>query len=168
MRKIAFLLTAGATAFATATIADAQAGGSTAPTPPTGGVRAQDVAASNRQYDSDYNTLAERGVKVTDKSRTEGRKQASVTLATAADFKPKAEVRDIHGVPVGMIASSDGEVAADPDQVVVDTGDTKIGVPLTAFGKDDKGLLLSITAQKFRQLVAQAHSADPAQPGPSH
>jgi hypothetical protein len=41
---------------------------------------------------------------------------------------------------------------------VIDTGQTKIGVPLNAFGKDSQGLLLSITAEKFNQLVAQAHA----------
>jgi hypothetical protein len=46
---------------------------------------------------------------------------------------------------------------------VIDTGQTKIGVPLIAFGKDDKGLLLSITAEKFNQLVAQAHAGSQAQ-----
>jgi hypothetical protein len=37
-------------------------------------------------------------------------------------------------------------------------------VPLSAFGKDDKGLLLSITAEKFNQLVAQTHANYPAAP----
>jgi hypothetical protein len=52
---------------------------------------------------------------------------------------------------------------ADPTQPVIDTGQVKIGVPLNAFGKDDKGLLLSITAEKFNQLVAQVHSTAQAQ-----
>jgi hypothetical protein len=114
--------------------------------------------------DSDYNTLAARGVKVTDQSRSDSRrdsphKRASVVPATAADIKAGAQVRDVKGVPVGAIATlAANEVVADPNQAVIDTGGTKIGVPLSAFGKDDKGLLLSITAEKFNQLIAQVHA----------
>jgi hypothetical protein len=103
-------------------------------------------------------------VKVTDQSRTGSRqKRGSVGPATAADIKAGAQVRDIKGVPVGTIATlASNEVVADATQAVIDTGQTKIGVPLSAFGKDDKGLLLSITAEKFNQLVAQVHAKAPA------
>jgi hypothetical protein len=164
-KAILFSIAAGA-ALAAASAAGAQG----APGIPAGGVRSQDVAASNRQIDSDYNTLAGRGVKVTDKSRADAKtdsrqKRASVALATAADIKAGAQVRDIKGVPVGTIANlASNEVAADPNQAVIDTGQTKIGVPLSALGKDDKGLLLGITADKFKQLVAQAHANNPAAP----
>ena len=132
------------------------------------GPRPQDIAASNRQHDEDYNTLAARGVKVTNEDRANlprpGAKHASVTRATAADIKPGTPVRDVKGVPLGTIAAlGPNEVVADPDQGVIDTGQTKIGVPLVAFGKDDKGLLLSITAAQFNQLVAQAHAASQSQ-----
>ena len=72
--------------------------------------------------------------------------------ATAADIKAGAALRDMNGVTLGTIVSLDG------DQAVVDTGQTKIGVPLIAFGKDNKGLLLGMTADKFNQLVAAAHA----------
>jgi hypothetical protein len=135
-----------------------------APPVPTGGPRSQDVAAANRQIDNDYNILAGRGVKVTNKDRAYANrpKLASAGPATAADIKPGAQVRDVKGVPVGTIAAlAANEVAAAPDQAVIDTGQTKIGVPLSAFGKDDKGLLLSVTAEKFNQLVAQAKAPAP-------
>jgi hypothetical protein len=45
---------------------------------------------------------------------------------------------------------------------VIDTGLVKIGVPTSAFGKDDKGLMLSITAERFNQLVAQVKASTPA------
>jgi hypothetical protein len=132
------------------------------------GPRPQDIAAANRQHDEDYNTLAARGVKVTNEDRANsprpGATHASVTRATAADIKPGTPVRDVKGVPLGTIAAlGPNEVVADPDQGVIDTGQTKIGVPLVAFGKDDKGLLLSITAAQFNQLVAQAHASSQAQ-----
>jgi hypothetical protein len=104
---------------------------------------------------------------VTNKDRADSKavqKHGSVGQATAADIKAGAQVRDIKGVPVGTIATlASNEVVADPTQAVIDTGGTKIAVPLSAFGKDDKGLLLSITAEKFNQLVAQVHAKAPAQ-----
>ena len=166
MRVTILFSIAGGVALAAASAAGAQVmgGGAAAASVPTGGVRSQDVAAANRQIDSDYNTLAGRGVKVTDQSRADSRqkKHASAVPATAADIKAGAPVRDVKGVPVGTIAAlAANEVAADPNQAVIDTGQTKIGVPLSAFGKDDKGLMLSITADRFNQLVAQVHAKAP-------
>jgi len=173
MRKLILISIFGGIAFAAASAAGAQAGPGG---PPAGvgtnmgdsGPRPQDIVASQRQQDADYNTLAARGVQVTNQDRASlprpSGKHGSVTLATAADIKPGAPVRDIKGVPLGTIATlAPGEVAADSDQAVIDTGQSKIGVPLTAFGKDDKGLLISITAEKFNQLVADAHSGSQAQ-----
>jgi hypothetical protein len=77
--------------------------------------------------------------------------------ATAADAKAGAPLRDLDGAPVGTIVSSTDQA------VVVDTGQTKIGVPLTMFRKDDKGLLLSITAKQFSDAVAKAHARSQAQ-----
>lgn len=165
MRQRMLISIAGGAVLAAASAAGAQGmGGAASVSVPTGGVRSQDVAAANRQVDNDYNTLAARGVKVTDKSRAVSRqKHASVGPASAADIKAGAQVRDIKGVLVGTIATlASNEVAPDPTQAVIDTGQTKIGVPLSAFGKDDKGLLLSITAEKFNQLVAQVHANTPA------
>jgi hypothetical protein len=168
MRKTILFSIAGGSAFAAASAAGAQY----TPSAPAAGPRSQDVAASNRQVDNDYNVLAGRGVKVTDKDRAYANvktKPASAGPATAADIKPGAPVRDIKGVPVGTIATlAANEVVADPNQAVIDTGQTKIGVPLSAFGKDDKGLMLSITAEKFNQLVAQVHASAQAQPTQSN
>jgi hypothetical protein len=163
MRNIVLFSIAGGVALAAASAADAQMGPQ-APSAPVGGPRAQDVAAANHQIDSDYNTLAGRGVKVTDQSRVGSgtasrQKHSSAVPATAEDIKAGVQVRDVKGVPVGTIATlAANETASGPEQAVIDTGQIKIGVPLSAFGKDDKGLLLSITAEKFNQLVAQAHA----------
>lgn len=164
MREIILFVIAGGMALAVASAANAQtmpAGGAPAGAGSNmGGPRTQDIAAANRQVDNDYNTLAGRGVNVTNQDRVNARqKHASVVPATAADIKAGVQVRDVKGVPVGTIASlAANEVVADPNQAVIDTGQTKIGVPLIAFGKDEKGLVLSITAEKFNQLVAQVHS----------
>jgi hypothetical protein len=98
-------------------------------------------------------------VDVTNKSRTDIKRKHAVVPATASDIKPGMLVRDIKGVPVGKIATLGSNEVPDPNQAVIDTGQTKIGVPLDAFGKDDVGLMLSVTAEKFNQLVAQAHAS---------
>lgn len=72
--------------------------------------------------------------------------------AAQADFKVGAAVRDSGGTQVGTIASVDAAKA------VVDTGDTKIGVPLTFFKKDDAGVLLTITGEQFHDAIAKAHA----------
>jgi hypothetical protein len=155
MRKAILFWIAGGLVLVPAVVANAQ---TAAPTGNVGsGLRSQDVAAANRQVDNDYNTLAGRGVEVRNMDR-KGGKRVSAVPATAADIKAGAQVRDVKGVPIGTIATlGPNEVTADSDQTVIDTGHGKIGVPLSAFGKDDKGLLLSITAQTFNQLVAQAN-----------
>jgi hypothetical protein len=167
-RSILFSIAGGIALMAASTASAQMAGGPPAGISTGGGVRSQDVAAANRQVDNDYNTLAGRGVKVTNQDRANAMsraKRGSVGPATAADIKAGAQVRDIKGVPVGTIATlASNEIVADPNQAVIDTGHTKIGVPLSAFGKDDKGLLLSITAEKFNQLVAQTHANYPAAP----
>jgi hypothetical protein len=83
--------------------------------------------------------------------------KAAPVAATAADVKPGASLRDMDGAPVGTIVSSTDQA------VVVDTGQTKIGVPLTMFRKDAKGLLLSISGKQFGDAVAKAHARAQAQ-----
>jgi hypothetical protein len=73
--------------------------------------------------------------------------------AVVADLRAGSPLRDIAGVPIGRVA------LVAQDGVVVDTGRTKIKVPTVAFGKDDLGLLLGISAAKFGELVARAQSA---------
>jgi len=158
MRRMIWISIAAGAAFAGAGAANAQ---TTAPTGPVGsGLRSQDVAASHREFDNDYNTIAGRGVDVTNMDRADQKgamKRRSAVPATASDVTAGAKIRDVKGVSVGVVATLAANEIADPDSVVVDTGRAKIGVPLTAFGKDDKGLLLAITAENFNQLVAQAN-----------
>jgi hypothetical protein len=82
---------------------------------------------------------------------------SNAVAATAADVKPGAALRDINGAQVGTVVSSTDQ------QVVVDTGQTKIGVPLNIFKKDEKGLMLGITAQQFNDAIAKAHARAQAQ-----
>ena len=164
MRKTTLSWVAAGVVLALAGAANAQ--DSHAPSVPTAGaVDSRDVVSANRENDAAYNQVAGRGVKITDKDRenVRSKKRVSASPATAADITAGAQVRDVKGVPVGKIATlAADETVAQPDQAVIDTGQVKIGVPTSAFGKDDKGLMLSITAEKFNQLVAQVHSKAPA------
>lgn len=88
----------------------------------------------------------------------------AVRKVTAAEIAVGASLRDVNGQAIGKIASIDS------DGVVVDTGQSKVKVPLIALGKDNAGLVLGITAAKFNELVAKAHAANtaaaPAKAGP--
>ena len=161
MRLMILFSIAAVAAFAGAGAANAQAEPAQMAPAGAGAPRVQDLAASRHQFDNDYNVLAGRGVEVTNMDRAD--RKASLMRgyavpATAADIKAGARVRDVNGASIGVVATLAANEVADPDSVVVDTGRSKIGVPLIAFGKDDKGLMLSITAQNFKQLVAQANS----------
>jgi hypothetical protein len=72
--------------------------------------------------------------------------------ATAADISAGAQLRDVNGQALGKITA----VAA--DGATLDTGQTKIKLPLDAFGVDSSGLVLGITAQKLNEIIAQADS----------
>jgi len=73
--------------------------------------------------------------------------------ATAADISAGAQLRDVDGQPVGKITA----VAA--DGATIDTGQTKVKLPIDAFGVDSSGLMIAITAQKLNEIIAQADAA---------
>ncbi len=62
-----------------------------------------------------------------------------VTKATAADIKAGASVYDQTGALVGKVAS------VDADGAIVNTGKVRAQMPLSSFGKNDKGLVVSAT-----------------------
>lgn len=149
-RRANRLLITIAFAAAGATAAGAQQGpGSAAPLPGTGD--STKITQGNRDNNAAYNQLISGG---TDKPKSDDNQHhhSTPTAATAADIKAGAALRDIKGVHIGTI------VSVDANQAIVDTGQTKIGVPLVAFGKDDQGLMLAMTADKFNALVAAAHA----------
>ena len=74
--------------------------------------------------------------------------------AAAADLVPGRPLRDIKGEPIARVE------AVDAQGVIVTTGSTRVRLPLNAFGKDDMGLLLGISADRFRALVVKATSAN--------
>ena len=82
-------------------------------------------------------------------------KPASIP-ATPADIKTGASVRDDKGVQVAKVVEMQGA------NVVLDTGQTKIGVPLNLVAKDSQGLMLTITADQFNGAIAKAHARSEA------
>jgi len=66
-----------------------------------------------------------------------------LTTATLADAKAGASVYDQKGGTVGKI------VSATAKGVVVDTGTVKAAIPLSGFGKSDKGLIISMSKEEI-------------------
>jgi hypothetical protein len=137
-----------------ATIASAQATGpgSAAPLPGTGD--STKISAGNRANNAEYNHLISSGDPTAANTNERSAKRHAAVPATAADLKTGSGLRDVKGVAIGTIA------AVEADGAVVDTGQTKIKVPLVAFGKDDQGLLLGITAARFNELIAKAKESN--------
>ena len=151
IRSIASITVGIALTVAAASAADAQATPGAAPLPGTGD--SVKISSGNREANAAYNQLIG-SADSTQPAKKESRKASTAAVAaTAADIKPGSALRDVQGVHIGTVG------AVDPDGVVVDTGTTKIKVPASAFGKDSAGLLLSVTAAKFNELIAKAHAA---------
>ncbi len=70
-----------------------------------------------------------------------------VTKATADDIKAGASVYDQTGALVGKV------VSVDKDGAIVNTGKARAKVPLSGFGKNDKGLVISVTKADFDAQV---------------
>ena len=70
-----------------------------------------------------------------------------MTKATATDIKAGVSVYDESGSLVGKIDS------VDSDGAIVNTGKARAEIPISSFGKNDKGLVVTITKA---ELDAQA------------
>ena len=120
-------------ALGAATAAGAQVPGTVDP------VKATNTQQADRAgYNSAIGQLGPRGVK------------GAPVPAAATDIVPGSPLRDIKGEPIARVD------AVDAEGVIVVTGATKVRLPVNAFGKDGLGLLLGITADKFRALVVKA------------
>jgi hypothetical protein len=92
-----------------------------------------------------------------DKAVREEREAAAKAKASRAvpakpdDVTAGSEVRDSKGVVIGKIESASMAAAV----VVADSG--KVEVPLEAFGKNNKGLLLAVSKADFDKMVAGAN-----------
>jgi hypothetical protein len=75
-----------------------------------------------------------------------------VSVATAADLQAGVQVLDATGGLVGTVES------ADADSAVVSTGTVRAEIPLRSFGKNNRGLVISMTRAQL-EAAAQAPSA---------
>ena len=159
--KSSLLIGAFASLMLGSTAANAQMGGGTAPPQPGPLPDANAVAKGTLEQARGYNHAAN----ALEGRNAEAMSKKSASKATAADVTVGATVRDVNGQTIGKIAS------VEADGAVVDTGQSKVKVPLESFGKDKSGLLIGITVAKFNEMVAAAHaqtvaSAPPAKPEP--
>lgn len=112
---------------------------------PMGSVDSAKAISSTREQNAEYNrTIGSRD------QRAERKGEA--VAATAADIRPGLAFRDVAGQPLGTIE------AVEPDGAIVAIATGKVKIPLVAFGKDDSGLLLGITADELKAAVAKANT----------
>lgn len=78
---------------------------------------------------------------------------ATVTAATAADVKAGVPVFDAKGGVVGKVESVSAKGA------VVSTGKAKAVIPVSSFGKNDKGLVMSMTKAELEAASAKSAPA---------
>lgn len=84
----------------------------------------------------------------------------SAAASGPAQVTAGAQVVDSKGGAVGTITSVNGNVA------VVDTGTIKASIPISSFGKSDKGLLLGMTKSELEAAAKSAQGGQAAQSAP--
>ncbi|MBO9714217.1 hypothetical protein [Sphingomonas sp.] len=132
--------------------AHAQAGGSTsAPAPPpNAGLVGENSTVRNGGDTYDRDMAAAR-----DEAVAKARAEAHGGKIRSAPARPEdvtvgAEVRDSHGLRIGVIESVSLSAA------VLHADGGSVAVPLEAFGKDSQGLLIGMSKADFDRLVADA------------
>lgn len=126
--------------------AQAQATGSTGPGNP---VLVGSVGAPELKGPDDTASNIDKAIR--EGSRAERPKSARAVPAKPEDVAAGSEVRDSKGAVLGKVESVSMSAA-----VVAGTGG-KVEVPLEAFGKNNKGLLLALTKAQFDAMVAEAN-----------
>ena len=149
MRIRKFNVLAAGVLIASAGAASAQVAGAGGPLPGAGD--STKITSENRDALATYNERMGSG---DFKSKNADRvKKKGPVAAVAADIQAGAALRAVDGPLIGTVDSLNA------DQVIVNTGESKIAVPLLGFGKDDNGLVLNMTAAKFKDAVAKARAA---------
>lgn len=119
------------------------------PDPPAAGTVDGAVAArGNREQAEGYNRVVNHGVKISNADEERSEKKVA-RLAETADFLVGATVRDKYGIQVATIEW------LDEAGVVVKADKRLAKLPQNAFGKDNAGLLLGISADEFLAAIAE-------------
>jgi hypothetical protein len=123
------------------------------PAPPNPGLMGENSTVRNGGDTSDRDSAAARDAAIAKQqaaSRGESGRKSRTVPALPGDVTVGALVRDSKGVPVGAIESISMSAAV----LKADAG--AVEVPLEAFGKDGKGLLIGMTKADFDKAVAAA------------
>lgn len=83
-------------------------------------------------------------------AETQAAAAGAVVVATPADIREGVLVQDMQGGTVGTIES------VDADGAVVSTGAARAKLPLNSFGKNERGLVISLTKAELEAQVAAA------------
>jgi hypothetical protein len=112
------------------------------------------ASRASREQQEGYNRIVNQGVNVTNADDQKGvKKKKAAVPATEADITAGAAVRDKNGVPIATVERLEA------DGAVVKSGERLAKLPVNAFGKDDAGLLVGITADEFLAAIAQTSVA---------
>lgn len=152
------ILFAGAAALCALGAVPAFAQGQVGGTPPApSGEGTDNPYAAPRNNDAgdslDLSPAAQARKAVRDARNRPAAKQGKRVPAEAADVVAGRDVRDRKGQGIGLVES------VEPDGAVVATELGRVKVPLEAFGKDGKGLMLDLIKADFDKLVAEATAA---------
>lgn len=135
---------------AAALLATGTAWGQAAPASPAPAAPSGDPALRNGDsFDREAANARDNAIAAT-RHRDEAAKSARAVPAQPEDVTVGSEVHDKKGVVIGTVVSVSMAAA-----VVSSTGG-KVEVPLNAFGKNNKGLLVGMTKAEFDAAVAAA------------
>jgi hypothetical protein len=107
----------------------------------------QDISTNPSAYDQVNRAIQNEAA---DKAKQPLGSNGRTRAAAAAEIVIGSPVRDKKGKPVGSVEF------VESDGAVVVTGAGKVKVPLEAFGKDQKGLVIGISKADFDKLVTAA------------
>lgn len=149
----AALITLGAGTLVGTAHAQAGAPGSGAPAGP--GYTAENTTVKNGGDETyrDADAAREAAIAKVRENRGEKPKTIRTVPAKPEEVTVGAEIRDKKGEHVGVIDSVSMSAA------VLHADGGAVEVPLDAFGKDDKGLIIGMTKADFDKLVADALKA---------
>jgi hypothetical protein len=119
------------------------------------------AARAAREQQEGFDRLARDGVQINNAERQEDSarlaRQNAPRAATAADLTAGATVRATDGLQVATIERLEA------DGAVVRVGDRLAKLPLDAFGKNDAGLMIAVTAAEFQTAIAASSVPVPAE-----
>lgn len=129
----------------------AEAAGQIGTRPPVEGPHDTTAVTPNRDVTS-AGTLQNHANQMANAMRNGAAAPHRTIAASPSDIVVGSPVRDSRGRPVGTISR------IELDGAIVTTAGGAVKVPLDAFGKDGKGLLIGITKSQFDALVAKAQA----------